>query len=355
MFGKKKLKALIWSAIFSGLFTACSPGEIATIEGHEIRGNSQGTTYTIIVAEENLNVNKLEIDKLLAEFDTILSTYIPSSEISKLNASVGDYCFYDSHHFFKNCYEQSARVYEESQGAFDPSVFPLVKGWGFFKKMDTPLSQIEVDSIRTFVSFEKDKLHSVVFKKDSVCISKVDPRFMLDFNAIAQGYSIDVLYDFLVEKGHSNFYIELGGELRVKGLNREGENWRIGIDTPKELNNGDSNRSISGILSVSNKAIATSGNYRNFYEKDGKKYAHTLNPMTGYPVQHNLLSATVIADNCAIADAFATVFMVVGIDEAKNIIKQSKFALDVVLIYENSKGQLEIYASQNAQKMLVED
>ena len=355
MFGKKKHRLLIWSVIISGLISSCSSNETHSITGHELHGNSQGTTYTIIIAEEHINVTKGEVDNLLAEFDTILSTYIPTSEISNLNSSVEEYCFNDENQFFKKCYEQSAVVFKESKGAFDPSVFPLVKGWGFFKKMETPLSQSEVDSLLTFVSFEKERLHSVNFFNDSVCFKKNDARFMLDFNAIAQGYSIDVLYDLLEKKGHHNFYIELGGELRVKGKNREGENWRIGIDTPKEVNNGNETRSISGILSIANKAVATSGNYRNFYEKDGKKYAHTLNPTTGFPVQHNVLSATVIADNCAIADAYATVFMVVGMEEAKLIMSQSQFKLDAVLIYENKKGQLEMFTTDSAKKMLLND
>lgn len=353
MFGKKKHKLLIWSVIFSGLFSSCT-NEVTAIAGHEIHGESQGTTYTIIIAEEVINVSKAEVDHLLAEFDTILSTYIPSSQISQLNESESTYSFNDPNHFFRNCYELSRSVYDESYGAFDPSVFPLVKGWGFFKKMETPLSQTEVDSIKAFVSFEKDQFHSVSFKNESVLFQKKDARFKLDFNAIAQGYSIDVLYELLAEKGHHNFYIELGGELRVKGKNREGENWRIGIDTPQEINSGGTDRAISGILSIKDKAVATSGNYRNFYEKDGKKFAHTLDPKTGYPVQHSLLSATVIANNCAIADAFATVFMVVGLEDAKKICSSSQFELDVVLIYQNDKGELELYASPNAQKMLVE-
>lgn len=355
MFGKKKHKVLIWSVIFSGVLTACSSSpKIDSIVGFELHGNSQGTTYTIIIAEDNLLVSKQEVDELLAKFDTVLSTYIATSEISKLNTSLNDYSFQDKNQFFKTCYEQSVIIYEESKGAFDPSVFPLVKDWGFFKKMETPLTQVAVDSLLTFVSFEPGKLHSIVFKGDSVLAKKKDSRFMLDFNAIAQGYSIDVLYDLLVDKGHKNFYIELGGELRVKGKNRDGQNWRIGIDTPKELNIGVNDRPISGILSIENRAVATSGNYRNFYEKNGKKYAHTLDPITGFPVQHNLLSATVIAENCAIADAYATVFMVVGIEETKKIIENSQYKLDVVLIFENQKGKLELYTSDRASKILIE-
>lgn len=353
MFGKKKHKLLIWSVIFSGLITSCS-NEVEQIVGHEIHGESQGTTYTIIIAEEDLKIDKAEVDFVLAQFDTILSTYISSSEISQLNESENGYSFNDSYHFFKNCYELSRIVYQESDGAFDPSVFPLVKGWGFFKKMESPLSRIEVDSILTFVTFEKNMLHSVLFKNDSVQFEKKDARFKLDFNAIAQGYSIDVLYDLLEQKGHENFYIELGGELRVKGKNREGENWRIGIDTPEELNSGTDERAISGILSLSNKAVATSGNYRNYYEVDGKKFAHTLNPKTGFPVQHSILSATVIADNCAIADAFATVFMVVGMEEAKKIIRNSRYKLDAVLIFQDEQGNLTHFATSGAEKMLVE-
>lgn len=353
MYGKRKLNLPIWSVIISLLlFSSCAESSSDSIQGFELKGESQGTTYTIIVAEEKLNFSKSEIDLVLANFDTILSTYIDASAISRLNNSEKGYLFVDNYQFFKNCYTISQFIFKETNGSFDPSVFPLVEGWGFFKKIETPLSTEKVDSILAFTSFEKNKFHSINFKGDKVDFVKNDPRFKLDFNAIAQGYSVDVIYDFIKKKGHSNFYIELGGELRVSGKNREGVDWNIGIDTPKALNKQNDGRKISGILSLSNKAVATSGNYRNFYEKDGKKYAHTLNPKTGFPVEHNLLSATVIAENCALADGFATAFMVLGLDESKKYLANSSVPLDVVFIYENKKGEFEFYTSSGASKIL---
>lgn len=353
MFGKKKLSRPIWSVIISFfLLFSCSESKTDSINGFEVVGESQGTTYTIIIAEEKLNFSKVEIDNILAEFDTILSTYIPSSAISRINNSVNSFRFLDNNGYFKNCYQASELVFSESKGAFDPSVFPLVEGWGFFKKLETPLSAEKVDSILAFTSFEKYKFHKVEFRSDSVFFMKMDPRFKLDFNAIAQGYAVDVIHDFIKSKGHTNFYIELGGELRVSGKNREGLDWNIGIDAPEEINANSKERKISGVLSLTNKAIATSGNYRNFYEKDGKKYAHTLNPKTGYPVQHNLLSATVIANNCALADGFATAFMVMGLEESKKYLSQSSIPLEVVFIYQNQKGSLDFFTTPGAKKML---
>ena len=351
LFGKMKHKLRILSVIFSLALIGCDSTENKVVEGFELKGEAQGTTYTIIIAEEILNISKTEIDSILKVFDTSLSTYVPTSHISQLNASEKRYHFYDVGGFFRTCYTNSLAVFEETKGSFDPSVFPLIEGWGFFKKMDTPLEQSEIDSLLTFVSFEPGRHHQMNVANDSIYFSKSDARFKLDFNAIAQGQSIDVLYEFIRKKGHTNFYIELGGELRVSGKNREGVKWKVGIDTPSESNSGEDGRSISGILNLENKAVATSGNYRNFYEKDGRKFAHTLDPKTGYPVTHSLLSATVITDECSIADAFATAFMVVGLEESKKLIKSSQYELEVVLIYENKAGKLEYYISSGAQKM----
>ena len=350
MFGNKKRMLLVYSVILSNLFFYSCSDSKGAIKGFELKGNAQGTTYTIIVSEETIVFTQEEIDNILLDFDNVLSTYNLTSNLTLLNESKNEYAFLDKNHYFKKCYELSRSVYNSSNEVFDPSVFPLVKGWGFFKKMETPLSQNEIDSLLKFVSFEKDKLHSVKFKNDSVYFSKKDARFMLDFNAIAQGYSVDVLAEFIESKGCKNYYIELGGELRLSGKNREGKDWRIGIDTPEEAKSENDERVITGILSVTDRSIATSGNYRNFYEKNGKKFAHTLNPKTGYPVEHNLLSATVIADNCGIADAFATVFMVVGLEESKKILANNSFNLEAVLIYQDQNGEMKIFTSPKAKQ-----
>jgi len=341
MFGKKKQLVQIFKRTISILFffilSGCGVnGELEEIEGHVFLGETQGTTYQIILAEEKANFTNAEIKSILAGFDLSLSTYKDSSIITKLNDSESTVELIDSTGYFKRCYQESELVYKASNGAFDPSVFPLIDGWGFMKNLETPLSKTTVDSILQFVSFENEKYHSLQFKGDTIQSIKKDKRFKLDFNAIAQGLSIDVLTEFISSRGHKNFYVEIGGEMRVVGKNRIGENWKIGIDVPKDNAVPDGVRQLENVLSISNKSIATSGNYRNFYVKDGKKYAHTLDPRTGYPVDHSLLSATVISDNCSTSDAYATVFMVIGLEESKKFVNNHpELNLEVYFLFDD--------------------
>lgn len=321
------------------------------MDGVVFTGETQGTTYTIILAEKKANFSQQEITDLLRRFDMSLSTYVDSSVITRLNQSKGEGSVVDESGYFKKCYFLSEEVFSNSKGAFDPSVYPLVEGWGFMKDLKTPLSKSKVDSILQFVSFEKGKFHDIRFSGDSIILNKKDDRFKFDFNAIAQGLSVDVVADFIQSRGHKNFYVEIGGEMVVKGKNRESKPWKIGIDVPKE-NVKSEVRQLENVLSVSNRAIATSGNYRKFYIKDGKKYAHTLDPRTGYPVQHSLLSATVISGDCATSDAYATVFMVIGLEETKKFLKEhSDLGLEVYLLYDND-GSIGRYYSPSAERYL---
>lgn len=307
-----------------------------------ILGNAQGTTYSIILVGEKEKITKFQIDSILQGFDRAVSNYIPNSLVSKFNSSKDTISFIDSSGYFKNCLIKSQFVYDRSDGAFDPSVFPLVDAWGFFDNRKSPLTKSSADSILSFVSYQKDKLFHYEFINERISFTKVDPRFKLDFNAIAQGYAVDVLANFIRKKGYTNFYVELGGEVFVSGINRENENWKIGIDTPT---NTSKQRVISEILSVSNEAIATSGNYRKFYEYKGKKYAHTIDPNTGLQVTHNLLSATVIASDCATADAFATAFMVLGKYKTLKFLEQNPdLKLAIYLIYDEN-GETKSYSS----------
>lgn len=335
---------LNYSVIISSfsVLLSCSQTN-SNIEGYTFSGATQGTTYSIIIAEDEINFEQSEIDDLLAEFDTIFSTYIGESHITRLNNSIDNYSFRDNHFFFRTCYGLSQEVFEKSEGLFDPSVYSLVKAWGFFNKEENVPELHQVDSILQFTGFEKNKFHSVNFVEDSIHFIKLDPRFKLDFNGIAQGYSVDVVADFIESRGHQNYYIEIGGELRLKGKNREGLNWKIGIDTPSEFNTGE-DREIITTLALSDCGVATSGNYRNFFEKDGKKYGHTLHPKTGRPVLTDILSATVIAENAALADAYATVFMILGkqksIDFASN-----QPNIKILLVYVDDRNEINIYQS----------
>ncbi len=352
MFGVKKLKILVWSVTISSVLVSCNEEQsLAT----EIHGETQGTTYTIILSDGNPRIEKSQIDSIFHVFDLSLSTYIDSSVISQLNNCEESITISDESFFLRDCYQQSQEIFALSEGAFDPSVFPLVKGWGFMNNMETPLSQAEVDSILTFVSFEADEHHSILFSNSGnaeISYTKNHPNFKLDFNAIAQGLSVDVIDKFLKEKGCENYYVEIGGEIIVRGVNVEGNKWRIGVDTPVE--NLDT-RELENIIHISDKGIATSGNYRKFYIHDGNKYAHTLNPKTGFPAQHSLLSATVVTDECSKADAYATVFMVMGVEKTMEFVENHpQEKLEVYLLYSDTDGSIKREMSSGFEKYLKE-
>lgn len=325
----------------------------------EFFGNTQGTTYSVIV-NDRINLTSKELDSLLADFDLALSGYIPNSTITHLNeAGPGLFEYSDTASYFNRCYEMSQQVYAQTNGAFDPTVFPLVKGWGFLKKVgqEVPDSST-VDSLRALTGFNNGYHFTFLRNEDSLPsngIVKNSPAAKLDFNAIAQGLAVDVLAEFIESKGAKNYFVEIGGEIRVNGKNAEGEYWRIGIDKPIEDSNAE-DRVIYEIVQVENKSIATSGSYRKFYEKNGVKYSHTLNPKTGYPVQHSLLSATVVADDCATADAMATALMVMGPEKGIEFVNENpQLKIEAYLIFNNDKDRLETYYTKGFKEMIYED
>lgn len=373
--GQKKLKMrnflntkstnrLYFALLVFFVVGACSGKKTQfTYEPYSIQGNTQGTTYTIIADNETLLNLKTEIDSILGDFDKCLSSWRDSSIVNMISrADTGMLVFTDINHYFTRCFDASVHVYNLSDGAFDPSVFPLVSAWGFMKDPAISMSQAQVDSVLQLtgfvkgVDYERDLLENDKHQLKKFAIKKLRKSLKLDFNAIAQGLSVDVLCEFLDEQGFQNYYVEIGGELRVKGTNKEGVPWRIGIDLADE-NNAESqqNRTLSAVISVNNLAVATSGSYRKFYEKDGKKFSHTIDPKTGYPVQHNLLSATVVAENAAFADAIATVFMVWGTEKTIDFVKNHPdLKLEILLQFVNENGKMDKYLSPGMQKMLVE-
>lgn len=303
-----------------------------------VSGEAQGTTYHISYLDKNEVNYQRSIDSMLIEIDKSMSTYHKTSIITKINQT-------DSavkvDQMFKDVFLMSKQVYAASEGAFDPTVAPLVNAWGFgFKNLEKTDSS-SIDSLLQFVDFD-----SFTLKEDLIIKSK--PNLMLDFNAIAQGYSVDVIANFLSERGIENYMVEIGGEVLAKGKNNKNKWWRIGIDKPIE---NEKERTIEAVISLQNKALATSGNYRKFYEKNGVKYSHTLNPKTGYPVRHSLLSATVITDNCAMADAYATVFMVVGLEKAKEILEKNS-NLKALLIFEDENKTLKTFVSKDIESTI---
>lgn len=283
--------------------------------------------------------------------DRSLSMFNDSSVISHVNNGQLDIPNSAEGKMFVDVFQMATKISQETQGAFDITVAPLVNAWGFgFKQGDMPSPQT-VDSLRQFVGFERVQLIADGRKHR---IAKDDPRTMLDCSAIAKGYGTDIVARYLKSRDVQNYMVEIGGEVVVDGHNERGEQWRIGVSKPTEDPTSTSNElqtiislplSASGSNSPKLKALATSGNYRNFYYKDGKRYAHTIDPRTGRPVQHNILSATVLAPSCAMADAYATSFMVMGLKDAQQILTQHP-ELMAYLIYTDEKGNYAIWQSE---------
>ena len=302
-------------------------------------GFTQGTTYNITYESHDSTDYQNKIDYLLAEFDTSLSTYNRFSVISKINYNESNITDY----YLRTVFQKSEELYKNTNGAFDITVAPLVNAWGFGFKNKEEITNAVIDSLLEFVGFQN------ICIKDSIII-KQDPRVMIDVNAIAQGYSVDIVADFLEKQGIINYLVEIGGEIKTKGINKKGKEWKIGIDKPFD-NNNIPGENLQAIVKLSNKSLATSGNYRKFYERNGVKYAHTIDPKTGYPVTHSLLSATVIANDCMTADAYATAFMVMGPDEAYNLAEKLPF-IEAYFIYCNDDGTFQEKATPKMQELI---
>ncbi len=308
-----------------------------------ISGETQGTFYNITIEDKASRNLKPKIEQQLHKFDLSLSSYDPNSIISKVNRNEKDVRL---DKFFRNVFYKAEEVYHLSGGSFDITVGPLVNAWGFGSKDKIYVDSSVVDSLLEFVGMEKVTLRGGK-------VIKEHPSIYLDVNAIAQGYSVDVIAEFLERKGISNYLVEIGGELRAKGVNKKGEDWKIGIDKPID-NNLSPGKKLQAIIGLKNKSLATSGNYRKFYEKDGVKYAHSINPKTGYPVLSRLLSASVITDDCITADAFATAFMIMGLE--RSIMFLSKHSeLDAYLIYSDEEGNYKTYITPGIKDSIIRE
>jgi len=304
-------------------------------------GEAQGSYYAVTYYDSLNRDFGFEIDSLLKAFDKSCSNYQPNSIISKVNRN--EQVVLDS--LFIGNFNMAQEVAQETQGDFDITVRPLVELWGFGLKHSDSVSAQQVDSIMQFVGYRNVKI-------DSGRVIKTDPRIMIDYNAIAQGYSVDVLSHFLESKGVKYFLVDIGGELYAHNTKYGGLPWKVGIERPKD---GEAyGENLSAILSLNNKGLATSGNYRKYYIKDGIKYAHTINPHNGYPVQHSLLSATVVAPSAALADAYATAFMVMGVTKAQLILKRHP-NLDAFLIYADTDGKFRAFVSPGFNDLLEEN
>lgn len=297
-----------------------------------------GTVYKITYQyDESL---KEDIEVALQHFDGSLSPFNDTATITRIN--LNEDIIPDT--FFINVFRRSMEISKETDGAFDITVAPLANAWGFgFKKGEFPDSAM-IDSLLEITGYTKVKLST------EGKVIKQDPRMMLSCSAIAKGYAVDVIAQLLDKKGIQNFMVDIGGEVVVRGKNPKQDFWRIGINKPID----DSlavNQELETILQVANVGIATSGNYRNYYYKDGKKYAHTIDPRTGYPIQHNILSATVVAKDCMSADAYATAFMVMGLEEAERFTNAHP-DIDACFIYSDDKGGFQSYFTKGMEKYI---
>lgn len=298
-------------------------------------GETQGTTFRIVYESEKIYDG--EIGKLLNDFDFVLSNYNDSSMISKINRNE-DVVLND---IFVDFFYKSKYAYEKSNGYFDITVGPIINAWGFGKTEEFNCDSASIDSLLHFVGMDKIRIENNRIIKDN-------PNVFINSNAIAQGQSVDVVADFFEKHEVKNYLIEIGGELRAKGVNAQSKSWVIGIDKPVE---NMQSRDFQSVISLKNKALATSGNYRRFVIYKGKKYTHSINPKTGYPVKDKILSATIVADECSIADAYATACMVMGIDLAKEFVEKNK-DIDAFLVYSGDEGGFKVYKTKGFDKYI---
>ncbi len=334
------MRYLLYTIVFFLLISCDKEPEASYIEG-----NALGTTYHII-AYDNQSIREFtrRVDSVFNAVNQSISTYVEDSDISKINRGdssvVVDKMFKDNLNFSK-------KINRNTQGYFDPTVGNIVNLYGFgAEKLTQEIDSSVVDSMMQYVGIEKVTL------KDGNRIKKENPNIYLEFNAIGKGYAVDKVADFLKAQNIENFLVEVGGEIYAQGKNLgSNKKWRVGIDNPLQKSD---KREISSVITLQNKAMATSGNYRKFRidSVTGQKYVHTINPKTGFPNKTKILSATVIAQNCALADGYATAFMAMGLAEAKQIIKDIN-AIEVLLIYDDN-GELKNFSTKGFETLSVD-
>ena len=325
------------------VMVACQPSVNEKV--YLIEGEAQGSTYHIkYIAERDENL-KPAIDSILEVIDRSMSTYRSDSAISKINQ--GDTTVVVDEHFRK-VFEASQQIWQESEGLFDPTVGVLVNAWGFGKQKiseaDLPTDK-KIDSLRKYVGFDKVAL------TEKNLIKKRYTEILFDFNAIAQGYTSDVVANYLSARGIKNYIVEIAGEMYLKGKNTvEDKSWTIGVENPlKPLDDRD----LVATIQFTNQGLATSGNYRKVWtDSNGRKYVHSINPLTGRATQSDVLSATVVAPSTMLADGYATMFMVMGLAKSKAFLEKHP-DLAVLLVYSDDKHQEATYKTKSFEKLIT--
>ena len=331
------------SRFFSFLLFVLLGSSLLAQQLSEIRstGFAQGSTYTIkYLDNQNRNFDDA-FSQLLAQIDLIFSGYDSLSIVSRINRNEKQ-VLVDS--LFEECFEKAMEISRQTNGDFDITVAPLVNAWGFGSKQKMHIDGSVIDSLMKCIGYKNVSLSAHTVVKKNINIS-------LDFNAIAQGFSSDLVSRLLLSKGVTNYLIEIGGEVYAHGTDAHGDLWKVGIEMPIE-NSSDSLNPIQATLKLQNAAVSTSGNYRKFYIENGMKYSHEIDPHTGYPSRSSLLSATIVAKDCASADAYATACMVMGLKKSITFLKKHH-EIDALLYYAKPDGSIASYETKGIQAILI--
>ncbi len=320
-------------------FSSCAPKK--QIPPVHLQGEAQGTYYNMVYYDSLQRDLHPQVDSILKAFDRSVSLWLPNSVLSRVNRNDTTVVLDDN--FLGNFYD-SQKVSEATHGAFDMTVGPLVEAWGFGFESREKVGKHIVDSLLPLVGYRKIK---IIGGK----VIKADPRMQIDFNGIAQGYSDDVVGKFFDSLGIHNYLIDIGGEVKAKGCKPDGSYWRVGIEKP--ASDSISPRILKAVILLHDMSVATSGSYRKYYEENGVRYSHTIDPKTGYPVQHSLLSVSVLAKNTAMADAYATAFMVMGYKKSRAFVENHP-GLEAFFIWSAKDKTFKSYATPGFKKLMVE-
>lgn len=341
------IKSFFIISIVTTFFFSCTN----PVKYHRFGGETMGTYYAITYEGVHPVETKIAVEEILVDFNNSVSTYIEESTISRLNKSESGIYLPPDDPYFKPVFSKSERLFEITDGDLNTSIAPLVNYWGFGYKGKNQISKIDSIAVDSILAIVENSSFEIISKNDKDYISKSIPKAEIDFSSLAKGYGIDVISSYLENNGISNYLIDIGGEARAKGVNRNGDSWRLAINKPKDDSPTDD---MEIVLELKNKSLATSGNYRIYYENGGRKFAHILNPKTGYSALSNLLSASVIADDCMTADGLATALMVKGLEKSIAFLNENNY--QACLIYDaDGDDDLEKYYANGFEKNVTKE
>lgn len=336
------MQRIVWKSIRSFCFLIIISASCTNkheMKLYKMTGTAQGTYYAITYCSDSNENLQPAIDSLFREFDRSVSAYLSTSLLSRMN---NNDTTATADPIFETVFKKSLEVSVKTGGAFDITVGPLVNAWGFGFSKKSNVDQALIDSLLPLVGYHKVKLVNGR-------LIKPDPRIRIDFDAIAQGYSSDWIGQYLESKGIKNYLIDVGGEVLGKGSKPDGTIWSVAIEMPSK-NAGDE-RKIQAVIALKDKAVSTSGSYRKYYVENGMRYSHTIDPSNGYPVRHNLLSVSVLAGDCITADAFATAFMVMGLEKSKIFLSQQD-EIEAYFISDDQKGGFSVFYTDGFHRLL---